>query len=194
MKTLIVVAHPNPESFNKSGILKTVTESLLAKNHEVRVRDLYELNFNPILSGADFAEFQKGQMPPDIKTEQEHISWATNIVLIYPIWWIGRPAIMQGYFDRVLSFNFAFTVDQNGARGLLTLEKGLIINTAGSPEFLYDAWAGSKDLISRPISEGVLGYCGVKDVKQLTFFGIAGSTDEQREKVLADVKNELSNF
>jgi len=194
MKTLIVVAHPNPESFNKSGILKTVTESLLAKNHEVRVRDLYELNFNPILSGADFAEFQQGQMPSDIKTEQEHISWATNIVLIYPIWWISRPAIMQGYFDRVLSFNFAFTVDQNGARGLLTLEKGLIINTTGSPEFLYDAWAGSKDLISRPISEGVLGYCGVKNVKQLTFFGIAGSTDEQREKILADVKNELSNF
>jgi NAD(P)H dehydrogenase (quinone) len=194
MKTLIVVAHPNPVSFNKNGILKTVTESLLAQNHEVVVRDLYELNFNPILSGADFAEFQTGQMPVDIKTEQEHISWATNIVLIYPVWWIGRPAIMQGYFDRVMAFNFAFTVDQNGARGLLTLEKGLIINTAGTPEFVYDAWPDSKQLISRPATEGVLGYCGVKNVKQLTFFGVAHSTDEQRAKMLEDVKNELTGF
>ena len=194
MKTLVVVAHPNPESFNKSGILKTVTESLLAKNHEVRVRDLYELNFNPVLSGADFAEFQLGQVPSDIKTEQEHISWANNIVLIYPVWWIGRPAIMQGYFDRVMAFNFAFTVDQNGARGLLTLEKGLIINTAGTPEFVYDAWPDSKQLISRPAAEGVLGYCGVKNVKQVTFFGVVGSSDEFREKVLVDVKNELSDF
>ena len=194
MKTLVVVAHPNPVSFNKNGILETVTESLLTKNHEVVVRDLYELNFNPVLSGADFEAFQKGQMPSDIKTEQEHISWADNIILIYPVWWIGRPAIMQGYFDRVMAFNFAFTVDDKGARGLLTLEKGLIINTAGTPEFVYDAWPDSKQLVSRPVAEGVLGYCGVKNVKQVTFFGLANSTDEQRAKMLEDVKNELAGF
>jgi NAD(P)H dehydrogenase (quinone) len=186
MKTLIVVAHPNPASLNKNGILKTVIEELTAKNHEIVVRDLYEMNFNPILSGTDFAEFQQ--------IEQDHISWATNIVLIYPVWWIGRPAIMQGYFDRVLAFNFAFTVDQNGARGLLKNEKGLIINTAGTSEFVYDAWQDSKQLISRPVAEGVLGYCGIQNVKQLTLFGVAGSTDEQREKMLNEVKTELSNF
>ena len=194
MKTLIIVAHPNPASLNKNGILKTVVEELTAKNHEIVVRDLYEMNFNPILSGADFAEFQSGKIPSDIKTEQDHISWATNIVLIYPVWWIGRPAIMQGYFDRILAFNFAFTVDQNGARGLLKNEKGLIINTAGTSEFVYDAWTDSKQLISRPIAEGVLGYCGIQNVKQLTLFGIAGSSAEQREKMLNDVKAELSNF
>jgi NAD(P)H dehydrogenase (quinone) len=194
MKTLIVVAHPNPVSFNKNGILKTVVEELTAKNHEVRVRDLYEMNFNPILSGSDFADFQQGKMPADIKTEQDHISWATNIVLIYPVWWIGRPAMMQGYFDRVFAFNFAFTVDQNGARGLLKLEKGLVINTAGTPEFVYDGWPDSKGLIARPIAEGVLGYCGVANVKQKTFFGIAGSTDEQREEILNDIKTELATF
>lgn len=194
MKTLIVVAHPNPQSFNKNGILKTVVEELTSKNHQIVVRDLYELNFNPILSGADFAEFQVGKTPADIKTEQDHISWATNIVLIYPVWWIGRPAMMQGYFDRVFGFNFAFTVDQNGARGLLKNEKALVINTAGTPEFVYDGWPDSKQLISRPIAEGVLGYCGIVDVKQHTFFGIASSTDEERAKILTDLKEKLANF
>jgi NAD(P)H dehydrogenase (quinone) len=194
MKTLIIVAHPNPQSFNKNGILKTVVEELTTKKHEIVVRDLYEINFNPLLSGSDFAEFQQGKTPADIKTEQDHILWADNIVMIYPVWWIGRPAIMQGYFDRVLAFNFAFTVDQNGARGLLKNQKALVINTAGSPDFVYDAWPDSKNLISRPIAEGVLGYCGIADVKQKTFFGVAISTDEQRVAMLEEVKAELANF
>ena len=143
MKTLIIVGHPNPKSLNKNGILKTVVEELNAANHEVEVRDLYEIGFNPILSGADFAGMQSGNIPVDIKTEQDFISWADNIIVIHPTWWIGRPAIIQGYYDRILSFNFAFTVDQNGARGLLKNKSALIINTAGTPEMVYDAWPDS---------------------------------------------------
>lgn len=194
MKTLIIVAHPNPASFNKNGIVETVLVALKQKNHEIVVRDLYELNFNPVLSGADFGAFASGSVPTDIQTERDFISWANNIVLVYPVWWIGRPAIMQGYFDRVLGFNFAFTVDENGARGLLQTEKAIIINTAGTPEFVYDAWPASKELISRPIAEGVLGYCGITNVKQLTFFGIAGSTDEQRATILRKIKSEIASL
>lgn len=192
MKTLVVVAHPNPASFNKNGIVETVVEALKEKNHEIIVRDLYELNFNPVLSGADFGAFAAGTVPTDIQTERDHISWASNIVLVYPVWWIGRPAIMQGYFDRVLGFNFAFTVDENGARGLLKTEKAIVINTAGTPEFIYDAWPDSKQLISRPVAEGVLGYCGIQNVKQLSFFGIAGSSDEQRATILAEIRSEIA--
>jgi NAD(P)H dehydrogenase (quinone) len=192
MKTLVIVGHPNPVSFNKSGILTTVTEALMAKGHEVVVRDLYEMGFNPILSGADFASFQTGQMPADIKAEQDYISWATNIIVIHPTWWIGRPAIVQGYYDRVLAFNFAFTVDQNGARGLLKNEKVLIINTAGTPENIYDGWPDSKALLSRPSVEGVFGYCGIKHVNQLQLFGVAGSSDEQRVEMLNKVKEAVA--
>jgi NAD(P)H dehydrogenase (quinone) len=194
MKTLVVVAHPNPASFNKNGIVQTVVEALKEKNHEIIVRDLYELNFNPVLSGADFGAFASGTVLQDIQTERDHISWASNIVLVYPVWWIGRPAIMQGYFDRVLGFNFAFTVDENGARGLLKNEKAIIINTAGTPEFVYDGWPASKELISRPVAEGVMGYCGILNVKQLTFFGIAGSTEEQRATILAEIKSEIAEL
>lgn len=194
MNTLVIVAHPNPASFNKNGIVETVIATLKEKNHEIVVRDLYELNFNPVLSSTDFAAFASGTVPADIETERNFISWANNIVLIYPIWWVGRPAIMQGYFDRILGFNFAFTVDQNGARGLLKTEKAIVINTLGTPEFVYDGWPASKDLVSRPIVEGVLGYCGITNVKQLSFFGIASSTDEQRASILNEIKAEIINL
>ncbi len=194
MNTLLIVAHPNPASFNKNGIVETIIGTLKEKKHEVVVRDLYELNFNPVLSGADFAAFASGTVPADIETERNFISWANNIVFVYPIWWIGRPAIMQGYFDRILGFNFAFTVDENGARGLLKTEKAIVINTLGTAEFVYDAWPDSKDLVSRPIVEGVLGYCGIKNVKQLSFYGIAGSTEEQRSTILSEIKSEIANL
>ncbi len=53
MKHLIIYAHPNPQSFNHA-ILETVKGELEEKGHEVRVRDLYELNFNPILGSSHF--------------------------------------------------------------------------------------------------------------------------------------------
>jgi NAD(P)H dehydrogenase (quinone) len=192
MNTLVVVAHPNPASFNKSGILETVKKTLAEKGNEVRVRDLYELNFNPVLSSSDFAGFQSGNIPADIKVEQEHIKWANNIVLIAPIWWIGRPAILQGYYDRVFSFGFAFTVGEQGAVGLLKNEKALVINTAGSPEFVYDGWPNSKELLARPTVEGVLAYSGIKNVQQVQFFGVATSTLEQREEMLAKVADAVN--
>ena len=65
------------------------------KGHEVRVRDLYELNFNPVLGASDFISFSQGNTPADIKEEQEHISWADSITFIYPVWWAGLPAILK---------------------------------------------------------------------------------------------------
>jgi NAD(P)H dehydrogenase (quinone) len=188
MKTLIIVAHPNPTSFNKNGIVPEIENALKAKGHEVRVRDLYELNFNPVLGGADFAAMGQGTAQEDVLTERSHISWATNIIVVNPTWWIGRPAILQGYYDRVLGYNFAFTVDENGARGLLQTEKVLIINTAGTPENIYDMWPNSKQLLSRPQTEGLWNYCGVKQVEHVQFYGIASSTEADRNDMLQKVK------
>ena len=58
MKHVIVYAHPNTESFNHA-ILETVKSELEGKGHEVRVRDLYELNFNPVLGASDFISFSQ---------------------------------------------------------------------------------------------------------------------------------------
>jgi NAD(P)H dehydrogenase (quinone) len=194
MKTLVIVAHPNPASFNVNGILKTVTETLAAKGHDVRVRDLYALDFNPVLSGADFAAFQSGNIPEDIKTEQAHIAWATNIVVINPTWWIGRPAILQGYYDRVFSYGFAFEVGPDGPVGLLKNEKALVINTAGTAEAAYDAWEGSKALLGRPSTEGVFYFSGIKHATHLQLFGIGSSTDAQRADALSQVADAVNQL
>lgn len=122
MKHVIVYAHPNTESFNHA-ILETVKKELEEKGHEVRVRDLYELNFNPVLGASDFISFSQGNTPADIKEEQEHISWADSITFIYPVWWAGLPAILKGYVDRVFSHGFAYAYGENGIEKLLSGKK-----------------------------------------------------------------------
>ena len=69
MKQLIIYSHPNPASFNHA-ILETARETLTAKGDEVIVRDLYALNFDPVLKGSDFEKLMSGQTTADIKTEQ----------------------------------------------------------------------------------------------------------------------------
>lgn len=187
MKVLVVYGHPNPASFN-NGIKETVVATATEKGHEVKVRDLYAIGFNPVLGPSDFVAFKSGSIPTDIKEEQDHLSWADAVVFVHPIWWIGRPAIIQGYIDRVFSYGFAFSYDQNGPKGLLPIEKALVINTAGTPEFMYDGWPGSKELLTRPTDEGTLGFSGIKSVAHKVFYGVNGSTDETRASYLEEVK------
>jgi NAD(P)H dehydrogenase (quinone) len=103
MKHLIIYAHPNANSLN--GQLKNIlVEHLEQNSHELVVRDLYQLNFDPVLSLEDMAGQRAGIVADDVKQEQEYITWADCITFIHPIWWTGLPAIMKGYIDRVFSY------------------------------------------------------------------------------------------
>ncbi|GAA3319770.1 hypothetical protein GCM10020331_028030 [Ectobacillus funiculus] len=66
----------------------------------------------------------QGTVPPDIHEEQEHISWADVIITIYPVWWTGLPAMLKGYFDRVLTSGFAYAYGENGPEQLLKGKRG----------------------------------------------------------------------
>ena len=73
MKYLVVYAHPNQKSFNHA-IKEAVVEELSIAGKETSVRDLYALDFNPVLKGEDFIALQKGTVLDDVKEEQEYIS------------------------------------------------------------------------------------------------------------------------
>ena len=129
MKVLIVYAHPSPQSFNHA-ILESFTKGLGEAGHTYEVVDLYAINFNPCLSGEDFAMFMEGKTPDDIRAQQEKVSQADGIVFIHPSWWSGPPAILKGWIDRVLSMGFAYMVDEKDGShsGLLKNQKALVIN------------------------------------------------------------------
>ena len=138
MKHLIVYSHPNPKSFSHA-IFETATETLKSNNHEMVVRDLYSLNFDPVLKASDFVSIQAGDITSDIKEEQNHVTWCDIMTMIYPVWWTGLPAMFKGYIDRVFSHGFAYAIGDKGIEQLLAGEKVIIFNTQGTPREIYDA-------------------------------------------------------
>lgn len=170
MKHLIIYAHPNQDSLN-SYFKQQVVGKLEKGNHEVVVRDLYDLNFDPVLSMDDIIGQMKGTVKAKIKEEQGHISWAETITFIYPIWWTGLPAIMKGYIDRVMSYGFAYCYDQGIQKGLLAGKEAIVINTHGKSNAEYQE-IGMDKALSLTSDKGVYTYCGL-EIKEHFFFGKA---------------------
>lgn len=192
MNHLIVYSHPNPKSFCHA-ILETAVKTLQSKGHEVVVRDLYALGFDPVLKGSDFVEFQSGKIPADIKAEQEKISGAEVITFIYPIWWTGLPAMMKGYIDRVFSLGFAYSVGEWGPVGLLTEKKAVIFNTTGAAKELYDE-SGMFDAIKKTSDTGILNFCGVGILEHKFFTSVPSTDDATRKGYLSEAEAVMSRL
>ena len=143
MNVLVISAHPSNESF--VGTLRSsVLEELVQKNHEIRHHDLYAEEFNPVFSSYERLNHvgnieAKLQNLPDLRTHVEDIQWAEALVLVYPTWWSGQPAILKGWIDRVLMNEVAWVLPEgvNRIRPLLTnIRKIVVVTTHGSTKFV----------------------------------------------------------
>lgn len=193
MKHLIIYAHPNERSLNHH-FRQTVEKTLAQNNHEIVVRDLYKINFNPILSLEDMADQRKGIVADDVKQEQDFISWANSITFIYPIWWTGMPAMMKGYIDRVFSYGFAYRYDHGIQRGLLVGKLAYIINSHGKSNAEYHE-IGMDEALKLTSDKGIFKYCGL-DIKQHFFFDKADRTtidnvENWTSKIIASYATEI---
>lgn len=187
MRHLIIYAHPNENSLNHN-LLNTVVETLQSQNHEIVVRDLYAIGFDPVLSLADMQGQRMGKVSDDVHTEQEYISWADQISFIYPIWWTGLPAIMKGYIDRVFSYGFAYRYDQGIQKGLLKGKTTVIINTHGKSHEEYKQ-TGMDKALTLTSDHGIFIYSGLEIISHL-FFDKADKTSSEDLEIWQDqIKN-----
>jgi NAD(P)H dehydrogenase (quinone) len=194
-RILIVVAHPDPNSFNQA-IKEHIVAALKAQNHQVRVRDLYQLGFDPVLSLEELQRYdsQKGEVPADVKAEQDEILWADHLIFIYPTWWWSMPAVMKGYCDRVFVPGFAFEVVDQGIKGLLEGKTAWIIQTTGSDQ-AYIAENGLDKMVKTPMEIGLFNFCGIEVVDHQILAGVPFVTDEEREEMLEGLKEAVrENF
>lgn len=185
MKNLVVYAHPNSGSLNHF-FKQTVLESLQKSGEEIEVRDLNQINFNPVLSLDDMNGQRMGKVADDVKTEQDFITWADRIIFIYPIWWTGMPAIMKGYIDRVFSYGFAYRYDQGIQKGLLTGKKTIIVNSHGKSNAEYEAMGMDKALVLTS-DTGIFTYSGL-EIQEHFYFDKA---DRASQENVLDWENQL---
>jgi NAD(P)H dehydrogenase (quinone) len=179
MHTLLVYAHPEPTSF--TGALKDVAaESLQGAGHTVEVSDLYAEGFNPVAGRHDFLgvhdpkrfHYQSEQdyaqrsksFAPDIVREQQRFLKANLVIWLYPIWWGGVPAILKGWFDRVLAYGFAYSDGRRYDSGFFRDKRGLIcLSTGGTAErFSATGVYGTMEQVLWPVQHCMVEYLGIE--------------------------------
>ena len=182
MNHLIIYAHPNAQSFNHA-----ILESIIAasKGHEVHVRNLFELNFNPILDWQEAAETFSGKLAADVAIEQSFWKQADLITLIYPLWWMGFPAILKGYLDRVLTYGFAYENGKNETIGLLKGKRIQQFVTMGNSNQKY-AEKGFLQSLDHTLGNGLFNFCGME--VDMHFLGAVGLKTTDYEALLNQVK------
>ena len=110
MHVLLIYCHPCPDSFSAT-LLEVATEALRSAGHDVEIRQLYAENFDPVRNAEERRRyydesFQRGAPADHIASLQR----AEALVLVYPTWWFGPPAMLKGWFDRVWLPGVAFRV------------------------------------------------------------------------------------
>ncbi|RDE88119.1 NAD(P)H-dependent oxidoreductase [Aggregatibacter kilianii] len=185
MKHLIISAHPNPQSFNRA-LVEEVIKATRQAGGETVVRDLYTLDFNPVLSWRELNASMEGIVPAEIKFEQKLITEADLITFIYPLWWMGFPAILKGYLDRVLSYGFAYQNENNISVGLLEHKKIQQFITMGNSIEKYQQLGFDKALKSCLV-DGLFNFCGITDIQHDIFGNIHLLDETDRQTILISV-------
>jgi NAD(P)H dehydrogenase (quinone) len=208
VKTLIVYAHPEPTSFN-GRLLDTAVRTLSAGGHEVQVSDLYAMRWNPVASADDFAvrrfpetlQYDREQknavaervFSPDIAAEIAKVVWCDLLVLQFPLWWYGTPAIMKGWFDRVFVNGLMYGAFGRFDKGGMTGRRALVSTTTGSfPGMVGEAGVmGHLDAILWHLEYGTLAYAGFSVLQRYVANAVRYIDGPTREGYLAEFAEHL---
>lgn len=155
MQILLIYCHPALESFQRS-ILDHLVDALDSEGHTVRIIDLYNDGFDPVLDVDAWQAHRRSERhAPDLDGYIEALLEAEALVLVYPTWWFGMPALLKGWLDRVWQPTVAFAVEDNVFRThhLTKLKHFAVITTYGSPRFLVEWIVG--DPARRQLMRGV---------------------------------------
>jgi NAD(P)H dehydrogenase (quinone) len=177
VNVLWIFAHPDQVSLNGS-LREEGLAALSASGHRVRQSDLYAMKWKSTADGDDLA----GEgLSADIIEEQEKLAWADAVVLQFPLWWYGMPAILKGWFDRVFVKGYAYGVrDPREPRrslrygeGKLAGKRALVVVSSGSPEAPLGPRGinGQLDQVLFPLLHGTLWYTGMSVLPPVAVYG-----------------------
>lgn len=147
---------------------------------------LGKLDFNPNLK---FGYRKRTDLEQDLLDAIELIKWSDHIIWIFPIWWIGGPAILKSFIDRTFLPHIFYEVGEDYATtgkliGLLEGRTSHFIITADSTGETYKKVFYNSFIIQM---EATLNLCGISNIKN-TFGGpVVTSTEEERKKWIAEV-------
>jgi len=211
MKILIIHAHHEPQSFN-TAMKDVALDELRSQGHAVEVSDLYEMNWNPVASAADFGaranpeylvyaleqrdNFKHGTLASDIRTELDKLLRADLVIFNFPIYWFSMPAIMKGWIDRVLISGVCYGgmrfYERGGLAGKMAM---LAVTIGGQPHMLVEGGIhGDLNDMLRHILRGTLAYTGMTVLQPFVAHHVPYITHGERTALLEQYRLRLRSI
>nr|WP_321981240.1 NAD(P)H-dependent oxidoreductase [uncultured Cohaesibacter sp.] len=211
MKAHIVLAHPEPQSYN-AHLVKIARNQLEREGYSVTVSDLYAMGFDPCERASHYSDriapdrfdvqseqrhaSSAGAIPIDIQEEIARLEAADLVILQYPMWWHLPPAILKGWMDRVFIYGSVYTSKKRFENGAFTGKKAMLSVTVGTSRetYEYNGRSGDIDLMLWPVNFN-LAYVGFDVLEPFISYGVeAGlrySSAEEVEQRLQAITDEL---
>ncbi|GAA4900305.1 NAD(P)H-dependent oxidoreductase [Streptomonospora salina] len=219
MKILWVFAHPERRSLNGS-LMDEGLEELAELGHEYRVSDLYAMDFKPAVDADDAGgvggagcdrlfvgdaqerAYHQERLGADVRGEQEKIEWADVLVFHFPLWWFGPPAILKGWFDRVLVQGFAFGLNDERGRtrrygdGGLVGKRALIVTSVGARESGFGPRGvhGQAEEVLFPLLHGTFWYTGAAALPPFVVYGADRSDSADFARRAAELRKRIGEL
>ncbi len=194
MQISIILAHPNPASFNHA-VANTAFDALKAGGHDVIFHDLYKEKFDPLLPASEFSRDAK--LPAVIKKHCREITSSEGIIIVHPNWWGQPPAILKGWVDRVIRPGVAYEFLEGDSGegvpgGLLKARQVVVYNTSNTMS------KREKEIFGDPLEtlwrNCIFGLCGVKKFHRRMFTVVVTSSEDRRKKWLDLVRQDADRL
>jgi putative NADPH-quinone reductase len=193
MNVFVLYAHPVESSFNAS-LHGLIVERLAAKGHEVDDCDLYAENFDPRMTRDERLGYHDAPANVDgVRTYVERLKHAEALVLSFPVWNFGYPAILKGFFDRVFLPGVSFDLVNGKVRpSLHNIRKVAAVTTYGGSRFRAMLMGDPpRKIIKRMLRANVKPGA---PVKYLAHYSMNLSTDQTRATFQAKVRTAMDAF
>ncbi len=196
MKVLVVHCHPSSESFT-AAVRDRVLKGLAAAGHEARLIDLYADGFDPVMSRQEREDYHTpGLNEEPVAAHLEALRWCEALVLVYPTWWYGQPAMLKGWLDRVWVPHATFRMPEPGkpiGRILTNIRFIAAVSTLGSPWWWWTLAMGEpgRRILLRGLS--VLCAPGCR-TKWLALHRMDSATQAERTRFLDKVETTFARL
>ncbi|HEV7252342.1 MAG TPA: NAD(P)H-dependent oxidoreductase [Mesorhizobium sp.] len=193
MQVLVLHAHPVEDSFN-AGLHQLVVDRLTARGHAVDACDLYAEGFDPVLSRQERLDYHDvGVNRAHVEEHVARLKRAQALVLVFPVWNYGFPAILKGYFDRVFLPGVSFDlVDGTVQPSLRNIRRLCAVTSYGGTRFRTIIMGDPpRKLVSRWLRATVHP---LAKLDYLALYDMNNTTDAGREAFKAKVAARLDRF
>jgi putative NADPH-quinone reductase len=174
---VILLGHPDRDSLC-GALAERYQQAAVAAGHRVQLFALGEVDFDPVLRHG-YRQIQP--LEPALQQISAAIADCQHLVLVYPTWWGGMPALLKGFFDRALLPGYAFRYRKDSVwwDRLLAGRSARVLTTMDTPPWYY-RWVYRMPG-HQQTRRTILEFCGIKPVKIAAFGPVRSSTSAQRD-------------